>query len=87
MTVNNEFTEIKEDFISIVEILFGDVDENGQVQAMDVSLTLQNAIGLIDFMEEQINLADVDGNGQVQAFDASLILQFVVGLIDEFPVE
>ncbi|MBT3168899.1 MAG: PKD domain-containing protein [Candidatus Cloacimonetes bacterium] len=87
LTVNNEFTEIKEDFISIVEILFGDVDENGQVQAMDVSLTLQNAIGLIDFMEEQINLADVDGNGQVQAFDASLILQFVVGLIDEFPVE
>ncbi len=66
---------------------FGDVDGNGEIQAYDASLVLQNVVGLVDFTETQITNADVDGNGQIQAFDASLILQFVVGIIDEFPVE
>jgi len=68
-------------------VVYGDVDGNGEIQAYDASLTLQNVVGLVDFTELQITAADVDGNGQIQAFDASLILQFVVGLIDVFPVE
>ncbi|MBT3168961.1 MAG: hypothetical protein HN952_04070 [Candidatus Cloacimonetes bacterium] len=67
-----------------VDVLMGDVDENGEVQAFDVSLVLQNVVGLIDFSEEQIIAGDVDGNGQIQAMDASLILQYVVGVINEF---
>ena len=67
--------------------IYGDVDGNGEVQAYDASLVLQNVIELIDFNENQIFTADVDGNGQIQAYDASLILQYIVGIIDEFPLE
>ena len=66
---------------------YGDVDNNGEVQAYDASLTLQNSVGIIEFEDWQIIRADVDGNGEIQAYDASLILQYVVGIIDHFPVE
>ena len=79
--------KIQELILNFEEHIYGDVDGNGQIQAIDASLTLQNVVDLIDFTEEQIMLADVDVNGEIQAYDASLILQFVVGLIDEFPVE
>jgi len=68
------------------EINYGDVDGNGEIQIYDASLALQNAVGLIDFNENQILATDVDGDGIIQTYDASLILQYVVGLIDEFPV-
>jgi len=68
-------------------ITLGDVDGNGEIQAMDASLALQKVVELIEFEEWQITAADVDGNGEIQAFDASLILQYVVGLIDSFPRE
>ena len=68
-------------------IVYGDVDGNGVVQAMDASLTLQSVVGLIDLDATQTTAADVDGNGAVQAMDASYILQYVVGLITEFPIE
>ena len=68
-------------------IIFGDVDGNGEVQAMDASLALQKVVELIAFESWQIIVADVDGNGEIQAFDASLILQFVVGIIDHFPID
>ena len=73
--------------VSNQQIIYGDVDGNGEVQAFDASLTLQNVVGMVDFTEAQTTVADVDGNGQIQAYDASLILQFVVGIINEFPVE
>ena len=69
------------------EIIYGDVDGNGEIQAYDASLTLQFSAELIEFNEQQILAADVDGNGVVQAFDAALILQYSAGLISEFPVE
>jgi len=65
-------------------ILLGDVDGNGEVQAFDASLTIQYSIGLINLAEWQKTAGDVDGNSMVQAFDASLILQYVIGLINEF---
>jgi len=68
-------------------ILYGDVDGNGEIQAMDASLVLQNVVEFIEFEDWQIIAGDVDGNGEIQAFDTSLILQHTVGLISEFPVE
>ena len=70
-----------------VELNYGDVDGNGEVQTYDASLTLQNAVSLIEFTEEQTITGDVDGNGIIQTYDASLILQYAAGLIDAFPVE
>lgn len=68
-------------------IVYGDVDFNGLIQAFDASMTLQSTVNLISLTPDQIIAADVDGNSLVQAFDASLILQYIVGLITEFPVE
>ena len=65
-------------------ILLGDVDGNGEIQAFDASLTIQYSIGLINLAEWQKTAGDVDDNGMMQAFDASLILQYVIGFIDEF---
>ena len=67
-------------------LLYGDVDGNGEVQAMDASLTLLNAVGMNTFDDCQTTAADVNVDGNVSAFDASLILQFAVGIIDEFPL-
>ena len=67
-------------------LFYGDVDGNGEVQAMDASLTLLNAVGMNIFDDWQITAADVNVDGNISAFDASLILQFAVGMIDEFPL-
>lgn len=84
-----------EETIGTTAYTYGDVDENGNIQAFDASITLQYIVGLdplptIDprpWEEWRMTTADVDGNGSLQAYDASLILQYVVGLITVFPVE
>ncbi len=85
----NTHSKISDTPISVTSgnLLYGDVDLNGEVQAFDASLTLQASVGLVFLSPSQEILADVDGNGEIQAFDASLILQYVVGLITEFPIE
>ncbi|MBT3169629.1 MAG: hypothetical protein HN334_07190, partial [Candidatus Cloacimonetes bacterium] len=86
---NSSVYDFSDNYFELFEdsIIYGDVDGNGNVQAMDASLTLQYVVDMIAFTEEQLIIADVDGNGSVQAYDASLILMYAVGIIDEFPVE
>jgi len=88
--------EPRDDLDFLFETLtYGDVDENGVIQAYDASITLQYSIGLdplpvidpLPWEDWRILTADVDGNGEVQAFDAALILQYSIGLITVFPVE
>lgn len=69
------------------QLLLGDVQGNGVVDAGDASLVLQAAVDLITLNSVQIAAADVDASGTVDAADASLILQHVVGAIDKFPAE
>lgn len=70
------------------EHIYGDIDDNGEVQAFDASMVLQYVVGILsDWEDWQIWAADVDGDENIMAFDASLILQYSVGLITEFPVE
>ena len=73
--------------VSDDEIIYGDVNGDGEVQAYDAALTLQFSAGIVnpDFQNEEA--ADVDDDGTITAFDAALILQYSAGLIDEFPVE
>ena len=69
------------------QLMLGDVQGNGVVDAGDASLVLQAAVDLITLNSVQIAAADVDASGSVDAADASFILQFVVGAIDQFPAE
>jgi 5-hydroxyisourate hydrolase-like protein (transthyretin family) len=81
---------VVEEYLSII---YGDVDDNGIVEAYDASNVLQYVVCLepdavpLPWDEETILKANVDGNDLIGAYDASLILQYVAGVIDIFPVE
>ena len=69
------------------DILYGDVDTNGNVEAADTLMALQAAIGKLNLSAEQQTRADVDGTVGVTANDALLILQYAIKKITSFPVE
>jgi hypothetical protein len=66
--------------VRISNVVWGDADENGVVQAYDAALTLRDAIGLQALSPQGKLNADVDMNGIVQSYDAALILRRVLGL-------
>ena len=66
---------------------YGDVDNNGAVDAADALAVLQASVALRSLGGAELTAADVDNNGQTDAADALCILQHSVGLIREFPVE
>src|SRR3989344_2245154 len=66
--------------------ILGDVDCDGNVNAIDAALILQKTAGLIDDLTCKL-AADVNGDNQSNAIDASLILQFDARLINNLPVE
>jgi len=69
-------------------VLYGDLNDNEAVNALDASLVLQEAAGLTEpFAGDDLIAADVSGNGESGAYDASLILQKSAGLLDYFPVD
>ena len=61
---------------------YGDVDNNGTVDAFDASLVLEFyatiATGgdISDYGEDFMRSADVDSNSSINAWDASLILSY-----------
>jgi len=80
-------SEILNAYNTSEDILYGDVDDSGEISAYDAALTAQAAVGLITLTAEQTQAADVSGEGEVSAYDAALIAQRAVGLITKFPVE
>lgn len=69
-------------------ILYGDVDEDGNITSYDAALTLQYAAGLISgWTEDQIIAGDVNADVNITSYDAALIIQYSAELIDEFPCE
>jgi hypothetical protein len=65
------------------ERVAGGASGNGVVTALDASLILQHASGLLSL--NTLFEADASGDGSVSAYDASLILQFVTGFISCLP--
>ncbi len=76
-----------EQHTSTVEIIYGDIDNDGSVSANDALKALQYSVDKITLDKEGIVRGDVDGNLVVDATDALLILQYSVNKIDIFPVE
>lgn len=73
---------------------YGDIDQNGIVQAFDASVALQYSVGLDPIEVDPLPwdawrtaVANVDGRIGVTANDASLILQRSANLISQFPAE
>jgi len=93
--VGNMLVESTNNAIQVIGFRYGDVDDNGIVQAYDAALALQYSVGLdplklidpLPWESWRILAADVDNVEGITANDASLILQYSADLISSFPVE
>lgn len=71
------------------QVIYGDVDGSGVVDALDFASLKQYLLGNItDFSSENGKIAaDVDGSGSVDALDFALIKQYLLKIITQFPAE
>ena len=70
-----------------VDIVLGDVDENGDLDILDVIVINKAILSQKILTESQAIRADVDANGIVDPTDSLNIMKKIVKLIDYFPVE
>jgi glucuronoarabinoxylan endo-1,4-beta-xylanase len=69
-------------------ILYGDVDGNGDVNAIDFGYFRQYILGASNFPSENgLKAADLDGNGNVNSIDFGYLRKYLLGQIEKFPVE
>ncbi len=78
-------------FVTNPNILYGDVNDDKEVDSTDARLILQCVVGHLklphrDFPNFLIAVADVSGNGSITSFDAALVLQYGLGLRSDFPI-
>jgi len=73
--------------ISIQELLWGDVSQNGDVSLYDASFVLKYLVGTETLDETQLIVADVTQDATISALDATAIAQYVMEIIDELPVD
>jgi hypothetical protein len=66
---------------------YGDVNLNGDVDIMDVSLVLEWMVHLTTLENIQILNANVSQDYSVSALDASIIYQYVAGTLDTLPID
>ena len=66
------------------DVRLGDVDMDGKVTAIDVTLVQKHITEHIPFTEQQLTAADVDKNNIISVKDATLIQKYVVHLISNF---
>ena len=62
----------------------GDVDDDGEITAIDALYALQMSVGINDWSETAHLAANVDGDDEITAIDALYILQMSVGLRENF---
>lgn len=65
---------------------FGDVDENGAVELLDVILLNKSLLGVEKLTTQAQQNADVDQNNKLDSADSLYILQYTVSLVTELPV-
>ena len=63
---------------------YGDVNNDGAVDAADARLVLRYAAGLEKLTAEQRAAADVNNDGETNSADTRLILRYIAGLQKEF---
>lgn len=72
---------------SVETVVYGDVNFDGEVDAADATLTLQDYAGIITLGNDAKVVADVDATDSVDASDATLILQKYSSIIEKFPAD
>ena len=67
----------------IDEFVYGDVNNDGEIDFADAILILRYDAGIISLTETQLLSADVNGDDDSDFADAILILQYEAGLVDK----
>lgn len=75
-----EITETTE----ATDLLYGDVDESGEIDIIDIILLNKSLLGKEVLTEQQQKLADVDNSGKCDSLDSLMIMKYIVRLITEF---
>ncbi len=63
------------------DIIFGDLDNNGMLNAMDMNIFKRVLVGSFNVTEEQFASADIDRNGKINAFDSYLLIVTMAGKV------
>ena len=71
--------------IEILHLHIGDVDWNGQVQAVDGGWILKHLVESVTLDNRGLAVADVTADESISALDATTILDYVVGIVDSLP--
>ena len=66
------------------ELTYGDVDESGKIDILDVITLNRNLLGKEKISETQQKAADVDKDGKPTAADSLLIMKYIVGIVTSF---
>jgi uncharacterized repeat protein (TIGR02543 family) len=69
--------------VTVINITYGDINDDGVITASDATLVLRYIVGLNTFDDNQKLAADVNNDGQITASDATIILRYIVGLVDK----
>ena len=68
--------------VQAAAVVYGDLNGDGAVDALDNALMKQNLLGTATFTSEQKTAGDVDANGSIDALDFALMKQFLLKIID-----
>ncbi len=68
------------------EIVYGDVNEDGKVNVLDVIVLNKNLLGGGELTKQGAINADVDCDSSPSVADSLNILKYIVGLVTKFPV-
>ena len=68
-------------------VLYGDVDENGEIDILDVITLNKSILGKEVLSAQAEKNADADGNQKIDSNDALSILKYIVGVETELPVK
>ncbi|MBQ7874505.1 MAG: leucine-rich repeat protein [Oscillospiraceae bacterium] len=72
--------------ISIIDIIYGDLNDDGKINVIDANMVRRAAARLIELDETHEKAADVSGDGKVNVIDANVVRRYAAKLIDSFPV-
>ncbi len=86
-TTTTETTTVTESTPDVsAVIIYGDVDDSGSVDILDVLTLNRNLLAGTELSATGILAADVNGSGAPDSSDALLILKFTIGLVTALPV-
>lgn len=68
-------------------VLYGDADDNGEVEILDATAIQRHLAGIRELSEQGIRAAKVTGGSELNILDATAIQRKLAGLIKAFPVE